>query len=115
MIESKPRFLQAVLPFEGTGLDRPQKLPTLAYTVPRDRRAQLIYMRAGNSSPELVSLALTRNGAAIRHFPIGAKAASHVQLAVVEDLQPDQRIEVTLAAPAGLAGTIIVDIGLIEI
>ncbi len=115
MIESRPRFLQGVLAFEGAGLDRPQPLAALAYTVPRDRRAQLIYMRAGNSSPELVSLALTRNGEPIRLFPLGARSASHVQLAVVEDLQPDQRIGVTLAAPAGVSGTVIVDIGLLEI
>ena len=45
MIESKPRFLQGVLSFESAGFDHPQLLPTLTYTVPSDRRAQLIYLR----------------------------------------------------------------------
>ena len=115
MIESRPRFLQGTVSFEGAGLDQPKPLPALAYTVPRDRRAQLIYLRAGNSSPELVCLALLRDDRPIRLFPVGAKAAIHVQLAVVEDLEPEQRIELTLAAPAGLTGTVVVDVGLIEI
>jgi hypothetical protein len=115
MIESKPRFLQGVLTFEGAGLDHPQPLPTLSYTVPRDRRAQLIYLRAGNSSSELISVAMLRNGEPVRLFPIGAKAAVHVPLAVVEDLQPDSRIEISIAAPAGVSGTLVLDIGLLEI
>ena len=39
----------------------------------------------------------------------------HVPLAVVEDLQPDTVIEVYFAAPAGVSGTLVLDIGLIEI
>ena len=115
MIESRPRFLQGVLRFEGLGLDRPVHLPALVYTVPSDRRAQLIYLRAGNSTPELISVALLQDGRAIRLFPVGAKSASHVQLAVVEELQPDQRIELTVAAPEGVSGTLVIDVGIIEI
>jgi hypothetical protein len=115
MIESKPRFIQAIIPFEGAGLDRPVPLPGLVYTVPRDKRAQLIYLRAGNSSGELISLAILQNGDAIRLFPVGARSSIHVPLAVVEDIQPDQRIELTVAAPAGVTGTAVVDIGMLEI
>ncbi len=48
-------------------------------------------------------------------FPVGAKPASHVPLAVVEDLQPETRIELFLAAPPGCYGTAVVDLGLVEI
>ena len=42
-----------------------------------------------------------RDGKPMRIFPIGAKAAMHVPLAVVEDLMPDSKVEVFVAAPAG--------------
>ncbi|WP_371821932.1 hypothetical protein [Skermanella sp. TT6] len=116
MMDSTPRFLNGVFDFEGRGLSRPAELdPALAYTVPADKRAQLIYLRAGNSLNELVYLVLTKDGAPMRYFPIGAKDAVHVPLAVVEDLFPETRVEVFLAAPEGQAGTLVLDIGLIEI
>jgi hypothetical protein len=79
------------------------------------RRAQLIYLRAGNSSAELVNLVLLRDGRIMRYFPIGAKSSQHVPLVVVEDPSPDTKLEVLLAAPAGAAGHLVVDIGLHEI
>ena len=39
----------------------------------------------------------------------------HVSLAVVEDLLPDTKIEVLIAAPEDVAGTIVLDIGFMEI
>jgi len=51
----------------------------------------------------------------MRYFPIGAHAGVHVPLAVVEDLEPDQKITLVVAAPEGVAGTLVVDVGLIEI
>ena len=85
MMDATPRFLNGVFDFEGRGLGRPAELdPALAYTVPSDKRTQLIYLRAGNSLDELVYLVLTKNGAPMRYFPIGAKAVTHVPLAVVE-------------------------------
>jgi hypothetical protein len=51
----------------------------------------------------------------MRLFPIGAKAATHVELAVVEDLEPETILEVLVAAPAGLTGSVVVDIGLVEV
>jgi hypothetical protein len=116
MIDSKPRFLQGAFHFAGKGYDSSALLdPSLVYTVPFDKRAQLIYARLGNSSDEMVYLSLLSDGKAIRLFPIGARASAHVPLAVVEDLQPDSRVELYLAAPAGCSGTLVVDIGLIEI
>ncbi len=115
-METTPKFLQGIYSFEGAGLDEPVLLDRdLVYWVPRDKRAQLIYFRAGNSCPELICLALLRDGALMRLFPIGAKSDSHVSLAVVEDLSPETKIEVLVAAPAGTAGTVVLDIGLVEI
>ena len=115
-METTPRFLNGVYAFDGAGLDAPAPLHAgLSYTVPGDKRAQLIYARLGNSSPEMVYLSLMHDGKPIRLFPIGAKAGSHVPLAVVEDLSPDSRIELFLAAPADCSGTVVVDVGLVEI
>jgi hypothetical protein len=85
------------------------------YTAPRDKRAQLLYFRAGNSSSELICLSLMRDGSLMRLFPVGAKAVSHISLAIVEDLSPDTKLEVFVAAPAGAEGSIVLDIGLAEI
>jgi assimilatory nitrate reductase catalytic subunit len=111
-----PKFLQGVFSFEGTGLEQPVLLDVSAtYTAPSDKRAQLIYFRAGNSSSELICLSLFRDGAVMRLFPVGAKADSHVSLAVVEDLAPETKLEIHLAAPAGVQGSIVLDVGLVEI
>jgi len=116
MIDAKPQFLNGVFPFVGAGYDKPAVLNAkLAYTVPPDKRTQLIYLRAGNSSAELVYLLLMRAGTPMRYFPIGAKSAQHVPLAVVEDIFPDTKLEVFFAAPAGLQGSIVIDIGLLEV
>ena len=116
MIDSTPRFLQGAFPFTGAGYDQPAALhPALAYVVPADKRAQLIYLRGGNSSSELAYVTLMQDGKPARIFPIGAKAGIHVPLAVVEDLQPDTRIEVFFAAAPGVAGTMVVDLGIVEI
>ena len=49
-MEATPRFLNGVYTFEGSGYDKPRTLAeTLSYTVPADKRTQLIYLRAGNS------------------------------------------------------------------
>ncbi len=116
MIDSTPRFLNGAYPFIGTGYDKPAALDrSLVYVVAADKRAQLIYLRAGNSSAELAYVTLMQDGKTARIFPIGAKDAVHVPLAVVEDLQPDTRVEVFFAAPAGVSGTIVLDLGIIEI
>jgi hypothetical protein len=116
MMDTTPRFLNGVFPFEGKGLDAPYPLAdALAYTVPADKRAQLIYLRAGNSSDGLVSLTLMRDGKPMRLFPVGARAALHVPLAVVEDISPEAKIEVFLAAPQGASGQVVLDIGLMEV
>ena len=118
MIESTPRVILGTYAFQGTGYSRPIPLSGDAapsYTVPADKRAQMIYLRAGNSSAEMIALTLLRDGKPMRVFPIGAKAAEHVPLAVVEDLMPDTRLEVAISAPEGASGTVVLDMGLVEI
>lgn len=113
---SKPTFLQGVYGFEGAGLDKPALLhPDLTYTVPAGVTTQPLYFRGGNSTDELVTIVLVRDGTPMRWFPVGAKAATHVALAVVEDLEDGSVLELHLAAPAGLTGSVVVDLGLVEV
>ena len=114
-MESTPKFLNGIFVFTGAGLDKPSLLdPGLVYKVPGDRRAQLVYLRAGNSLDELICLTLMRDGKPMRLFPVGAKAAEHIGLTVVEDLEPETTIEVYVSAPDGASGRAVVDIGLLE-
>jgi hypothetical protein len=111
----KPRFLQGVYQFEGRGLDVPQGFQSpVSYRVPFDKRSQLIYFRAGNSTSEMISVLLLRDGKAMRYFPIGARDAIHIPLAVVEDLHPETTLEVQVAAPPGVKGSVVLDLGLME-
>jgi len=114
MIDTIPKFLQGVFEFTGQGYTTPVPI-SLEYTVPGTNRAQLIYFRGGNSSTDMVNVVLLRDGVPMRYFPIGGSGAMHFQLAVVEDLQPDQKITLMVGAPAGATGTLVVDVGLIEI
>lgn len=110
-----PRFLQGVYPFTGHGLAKPDLLdPSLTYTVPPGLSAQPLYFRGGNSTGELVTAVLVRDGVPMRWFPIGARSDVHVALRVVEDLEPDTRVELHLAAPEGCSGEVVVDVGLVE-
>jgi len=116
MIDSVPKFLQGVFAFTGAGYDAPAPISdALDYMVPGTKRAQLIYFRGGNSTSEMVTVMLLRDGKPMRYFPIGATGSVHVPLALVEDLEPDQKITLLVAAPSGLTGTLVVDVGLIEI
>jgi assimilatory nitrate reductase catalytic subunit len=115
-MHSTPRFLQGIFPFEGQGVDKPAPLhDTLTYTVPMGITTQPLYFRGGNSTDELVTVVLVRDGAPMRYFPVGARDAVHVALAVVEDLEEDSVLELHLAAREGLAGTVVVDLGLVEV
>jgi hypothetical protein len=115
-MNSTPRFIHGVFPFEGRGLEAPYDLgPGVAYSVPADKRTQLIYLRAGNSADKLVYLVLTRDGKPMRYFPIGGNASVHVPLAVVEDIFPESKLGVLLGAPKGTAGTLVLDVGLLEV
>lgn len=115
MIDSEPKFIQGVIPFVGAGYDKPVPLASASFVVAPDRRAQPLYFRGGNSTGDMVAVALTRDGRLMRYFPIGARGSVHVQLAVVEDVEPESRLELSVLAPEGLGGTVVVDLGLVEI
>lgn len=115
-METTPRFLNGVFGFTGQGLGSSVPLsPPLAYTVPADKRSQMIYIRAGNSADAMIAVHLVRGGKPFRSFPIGAKAGMHVSLAVVEDLEPDTSVDVLVAAPEGVSGLVVLDVGFMEI
>ena len=116
MIDTVPRFLNGAYAFTGQGYGAASLLhESLVYVVPSDKRAQLIYLRGGNSTDDMIYLSLMQDGRTARMFPVAANGGTHVPLAVVEDLAPGTRIEVFLGAPAGVSGTAIVDVGMIEI
>jgi hypothetical protein len=115
-MKPNPKFIQGFFDFEGRGITELTPLGVSAsYTVPSDKRAQLVYMRAGNTSDHVVTLVLTRDDTPMRLFPLGARSSSHVSLAVVEDIFPESSLKVLVTAPVGVKGTVIVDFGLVEI
>lgn len=115
-MESFPKFLQGVFGYTGAGLDKAALLAsTMTYTVPSDKRAQFVYLRAGNTGSDLICLSLVIGGQAARYLPVGAKAGMNVPLTIVQDLQPDTKVEIHLSAPEGASGQVVVDVGLLEI
>ena len=112
---STPRFLQGAYEFTGKGLDEPVPIDAaLRYVVPAGAVTQPVYFRGGNSTKQMVTVVLFRDGTPMRYFPIAAKGATHVALRVVEDLLADTVLELYVAAPDGVKGTVIVDLGLVE-
>ncbi|KQS69367.1 molybdopterin oxidoreductase family protein [Modestobacter sp. Leaf380] len=115
-VKSTPRFLQGVFPIVGEGLTKPGPVdPALTYTVPSGASAQALYFRGGNSTAELVYVLLVRDGEPVRWFPIGAKGDVHVPLRVVEDLPGGSVVTLHVAAPEGVTGELVVDLGLVEV
>ncbi|OBB03516.1 molybdopterin oxidoreductase [Mycobacteriaceae bacterium 1482268.1] len=113
---SIPRFLQGPFDFEGNGLDKPVLIDdSLRYVVPAGSTTQPVYFRGGNSTDDMITVVLFRDGKPMRYFPIAAKGATHVALRVVEDLLADTVLELYVAAPSGSVGTVIVDLGLVEV
>jgi hypothetical protein len=113
---STPRFLQGIFEFEGKGFEDPFLLDdSLSYVVPPGATAQPVYFRGGNSTDEMISVILIRDSKPMRYFPIAATGATHVALRVVEDLLADTVLEIFIAAPEGVNGTVIIDLGLVEI
>lgn len=113
---STPVFLQGPFEFEGNGLDKPLLIDeSLRYVVPAGTTTQPVYFRGGNSTKDMISVVLFCDGKPMRYFPIAAKGATHVALRVVEDLLADSVLELFVAAPAGCSGTVIVDLGMVEV
>ena len=112
---TKNVFLQGIYPFEGAGMDKPVPLHAeLAHVVPDGVISQALYFRGGNTTDELITIVLMRDGVPMRYFPIGAKGDVHVPLRVVEDIDGGSVIELHLVAPTGLQGTVVVDLGTVE-
>jgi hypothetical protein len=110
------KFIQGMFAFEGHGLENPVSLePKATYRVPADKRAQLIYCRIGNPTPEFLYLVLQRDGKPMRLFPCGGKSGIHVPLAITDDILPDSVVELVIAAPAGLKSKVMIDMGFVEI
>jgi assimilatory nitrate reductase catalytic subunit len=115
-VEPTPRFVQAIRSFTGVGLDDYQPFdPPLTYTVPDGSSAQCVYFRAGNDSDELVCVVLTRDGVPMRLFPIGARSSVHIPLRITEDLMTESVLELHASAPVGTTGTLVIDLGILEI
>jgi len=109
------RFLQGIYAFEGAGLDKPVSINTdLSYLVPDGVISQALYFRGGNTTDELITVVLMRDGVPMRYFPIGARSDVHVPLRVVEDIEGGSVVELQLVAPLGLSGHLVVDLGLVE-
>ena len=110
-----PRFLQGVYPFAGRGFFEIGPLnDALCYVVPAGTQAEVIYVRAGNLSDDLIYLALCVNGQPVRYFPVGPKADFHVPLSITETYPAGSQIAVGYAAPRGLSGSVVVDVGILE-
>ena len=115
-MHSTPRFLQGAFAFEGKGVDQPLPVDgALSYVVPDGVVAQAVYFRGGNTAGELICAVLMREGKPMRYFPIGAKGDVHVPLRVVEDLDAGTAIELYVSAPVGVTGTVVADLGMVEV
>ena len=115
-MHTTPRFLQGTFAFSGEGLEKPVLLDAaLRYTVPAGVTAQALYFRGGNSAASLVTVVLVRDGAPMRYFPLGALGSVHIPLRVVEDLTGGTVLELHVAAPEGVSGSVVVDFGLVEV
>jgi assimilatory nitrate reductase catalytic subunit len=109
------RFLQGIYPFEGAGMDKPVPISEeLSYLIPDGVISQALYFRGGNTTDELITVVLMRDGVPMRYFPIGARGDIHVPLRVVEDIEGGSALELQLVAPLGLTGHLVVDLGLVE-
>ncbi|GAA1651184.1 hypothetical protein MMUR_31180 [Mycolicibacterium murale] len=112
---SSPRFLQGAFAFTGAGYGIPAPVDDrLTYVVPAGATTQPVYFRGGNSSKQMISVVLLRDGKPMRYFPIAAKGATHVALRVVEDLLADTVLQLYVCAPEDASGTVILDLGLVE-
>ena len=112
----KSVFIQGLFSYVGSGLGNPIPFTSpVMYIVPPDKRAQTIYFRAGNPSPEMIYVVLTRRGHPMRYFPVGAKGAIHVPLAVLEDIPPGTPVELLVGAPQGTESSLLIDVGFMEI
>ena len=114
--KARPVLLQGVFPFAGRGVQDARPInDELSYVVPANHTAEVLYVRAGNHSDDLIYLTLIVDDKAIRYFPIGPKAHIHIPLVIVEPHAAGSVIDVGLGAPRGISGSVVVDVGVFEI
>ena len=117
-MHSTPRFLQGIFPFEGQGVDKPAPLHDGADLHRADGRHHpgAVLPRRQHARTSWSPSSCVRDGAPMRYFPIGARERrARRRCAVVEDLDGGTVLELHLAAPEGLTGTVVVDLGLVEV
>ena len=54
-----------------------------------------------------------QNGKVMRYVPVAAGSATHVPLAIVDELRPGTEVSVAVAAEE--LGTLILDVGILEV
>jgi assimilatory nitrate reductase catalytic subunit len=114
-VSARTHKIQGPFSFEGKGTLYPVPLePSALYAVPSGKRARLIYFCGGNATDQLVTITVTRDGAPIRFFPLGAKTSADVPLAVQEDAFSESQFELLATAPDGLVGVVVLDLGIVE-
>ena len=112
---STPRFLQGVFEFEGNGLDKPALLDdSLRYVVPAGAVTQPVYFRGGNSTDEIVTVVLFRNGAHAL-LPDRRAGSDPRRAAGGGGTAGRHRARVVRRRPDGCSGTAVVDLGLVEL
>jgi hypothetical protein len=110
--EGTPVLLQIITDFEGRGLTAPMPIG-LSYVVRDGRTAGMFYFRGGSTVSGMVNVSILRDGKLMRYFPIAPNSAIHVSLAIVEELPERTRIEIHAAGEG--SGTLILDIGYLEV
>ncbi|CAA9443935.1 MAG: hypothetical protein AVDCRST_MAG28-792 [uncultured Rubrobacteraceae bacterium] len=105
-------LLQTITEIQGEGLNSPTPL-NLYYTVPQGCTAGVQYVRAGSTVGGMLNITLLQNGKVMRYIPVAAGSATHVPLAIVDELQPGTEVSVAVAAEG--SGTLILDIGVLEV
>ena len=114
--KARPILLQGVYPFAGRGVQDARPInDELRYTVPGGHTAEVLYVRAGNHSDDLIYLTLIVDDKAVRYFPIGPKAHIHIPLVIVDPHPAGSVIDIGLGAPRGISGSVVVDVGVFEI
>lgn len=114
--KAHPRFIQGIFPFIGAGITERLSLAQEAeYLVPKDCQAEVLYLRAGNHSQEIVYLTLCADSRAIRYFPLGKGGAMHIPLAIIEAHPAGTCLSLQISAVRGESGVVILDLGLLEV
>ncbi len=87
----------------------------LTYMVPDGVVAQAVYFRGGNTTDELIMRRADPGRRADALLPDRRQERLHVPLRVVEDLDGRHRRRAAARRAGGVTGTVVVDLGLVEV